>query len=303
MKIPHEPNIIFITLDSCRWDTFQKAKTPFLDSIGKAKKAITYGTFTNPAHAAFFGGFLPNVFEEKEEFYSFPLGQIWKLNVSTKKKQNAKINMTGNTILDAYEKKNYFVLGVGGVKAFHKSGVLRKFFKHFIYFGVNKKADAFDERKNNQFALNHNKIITNRLKHHNKFFLFLNCMETHYPYDFGDGLPKEILDYKKELESIVNLRENNVTIPEKIFTQLKRMQISSLEAADTRIERLFSALPKHRDLLVIICGDHGENIGETYQGKKRLGHLIPTNQIFEVPLIIGVIKKSKNSLSKLKKQL
>jgi hypothetical protein len=52
-------NIVLVTLDSCRFDSAQLAATPALDTLGSMRMAETFGTFTLPAHAAIFGGFLP----------------------------------------------------------------------------------------------------------------------------------------------------------------------------------------------------------------------------------------------------
>src|SRR5580692_411826 len=81
-KSPHpEPamtpnHIVFIVMDSCRYDGFMAAKTPNIDRIGEAQRRYSYASWTAPSHHAFAMGMLPhaspkNVFASevyKEEF-------------------------------------------------------------------------------------------------------------------------------------------------------------------------------------------------------------------------------------------
>lgn len=54
-------NILFITLDSCRYDTFASANAPNLKRVGDLFRAKSSSHFTYGAHAAFFMGFTPGV--------------------------------------------------------------------------------------------------------------------------------------------------------------------------------------------------------------------------------------------------
>lgn len=38
----YNENVVMITLDCCSFDTYQKATTPFLDSLGKVYRAEAY---------------------------------------------------------------------------------------------------------------------------------------------------------------------------------------------------------------------------------------------------------------------
>ena len=65
------------------------------------------------------------------------------------------------------------------------------------------------------------------------------------------------------------------------------MQIEALESIDYKLGQLFDFLPK--ETFVVICGDHGENFGEYFAGKRRWGHLFPSPEVMEVPLVMGEI--------------
>ncbi|MDZ4256787.1 MAG: sulfatase-like hydrolase/transferase, partial [archaeon] len=139
-----------------------------------------------------------------------------------------------------------------------------------------------------QFALTHVNEIVDHLSPHDKWFLFLNARETHYMYDTGNGIPKKIRDYFPALKTAYNLREHTgMEFPSWLGKRLHRLQIEALETLDARLKTLITHLPGEQDILMVICADHGENLGETYLGKPRFGHEIASPHVINVPLLIG----------------
>src|SRR5690606_41897212 len=59
MRSLQDRDVILITLDSCRYDTAKRARTPNLDRLGPVHRAETTGTYTLPAHVALFTGPIP----------------------------------------------------------------------------------------------------------------------------------------------------------------------------------------------------------------------------------------------------
>ena len=72
-------SVLFITLDSCRYDTFESAAVPNIRSIGPVFKAKAPGNFTFASHAAMFVGFTPGVAERKEPLINPKFGKIFKI--------------------------------------------------------------------------------------------------------------------------------------------------------------------------------------------------------------------------------
>lgn len=289
-----DKNVLFITLDSCRFDTIRQADVPNIKSIGKIRPAYTHGSYTVPAHIAFFSGHLPAVLEKPlKNYYSETKSQLWR--IETGKSYDSKkfgILFEENNILEGYRKLGYFVFGVGGVTQFSENSLLRSYFgKNFLYFGENLNEEPLKSRRKSQFPLNHINEIILKLKNKDKWFLFINCPETHYPYDCGNGIPSKIKKSFSELKKYLNLRENNFNISnsQKLSSSLKLMQKEAIESIDKNLETLFEKLPKKRNILVVICGDHGENFGEIFANKQRWGHLFPSKEVMCVPLVIGEI--------------
>lgn len=280
-------NVLFITLDCCRYDTFLLAKLPFLKSIGEVKKAKTHGTFTLPAHMSFFMGYLPRVLMANKPYYNPEVRQLWRLiGGRNRPLESVGIMLEGSNILDGYSKLGFYTIGVGGVRWF-QNFILQNFFQKFFYFGSDNSKSIFDTREKEEFPLNHlDKFLTD-LKSQKRFFLFLNTPETHIPYDFGEGI------YSREIKSVMeNLRPiwgckkinlSKVATSKEELAKLHQLQIRSLEAIDRKIETLVSFLSK--PLLFVICGDHGECFGEDM----HWGHGYPHQKVMEVPLMVTII--------------
>ena len=58
-------HIVFIVMDSCRFDTFVAAATPNIDRFGQVEKRYSYASWTAPSHYAFTMGMLPHVSPKK----------------------------------------------------------------------------------------------------------------------------------------------------------------------------------------------------------------------------------------------
>ena len=282
-------NIVLVTVDSCRFDTAVKASTPVLNSIGELRRAETYGSFTLPAHAAIFGGFLPNVREEPlRDFYSKECRQLWRLG---RARQPARprhlLLLSGDDVVSGFKTLGYRTIGAGGVRWF-SSGYFPSLFEEFHYWGpVYDATDKFAERREEDFALFHAEYIAARAAAAGRFFLFINAAETHAPYGTGGGS----MDVEPILRRWSASWNGASPLPhtEECANDMKllhKAQINALETVDRRLRRLLGILPG--PLLLIICGDRGEAFGEA----AMWGHDFPAKEVMEVPLWIGTINNT-----------
>ena len=282
-------NVLFVTLDCCRYDTLAEANTPFMKQVGTLRKAKTHGTYTLPAHLSFFMGYTPFVDEPPFEPYYSETRQLWRLRSSRSRKLNSVgMILEGKNIIEGYRNIGWNTVGTGGVRWFRNSTLTESFDK-FLFFGSEDKTSVFVSRKKEDFSLNHQAEILKAVKD-DKYFLFVNCSETHVPYDFGEGM------HAKEIDSIIekaaplwgckhkyDIDKIDVTVDE--IRKLHRLQIKAVESIDNKLKQLILKLKK--PLLVLICGDHGECFGEN----RLWGHGYPAKEVMEVPLIIGQINE------------
>lgn len=289
-------NVVFLTLDSLGWGVAKDAKIPFMRSIGEMRMAYTHADYTVPAHTAFFSGHLPVVLNKPLlPYYSESIKQLWRIKTGYSRDTKTKkcgILLGGNNILEGYRKIGFYVLGTGGVTQFSDGSLLREFFgKDFLYYGQNLDEEPLAPRAPGLFPSNHIDEIMERINEHDKWFIFINVPSTHYPYDSGGGILQKTLNDFANLKECLNLGRKKIedSVPQKIFDKFKHMQLESLERVDKRLQSFFNKLPKNRGVLVVICGDHGDNFGECFEGERRWGHLFPSPQTMQVPLIIGEI--------------
>ena len=277
-------NVLFITLDSCRFDTFQKAITYNIDKIAKVKKAETTGNFTYPAHVSFFIGYLPNVKNKSNtDFYTRNGKMLWRLSKAKYKLKKVGILLDGHDIFEGYRKRGYTIRGFGGMNFFMVPNKnLRIYFKknEFTFFGKN----TLNRTKNILPLFNINKIIKS-IKNKAKWVLFINEVSTHWPY----YVTRE--DYKSiksilEIQEKENLRSgvyNDELLISSDGEKLFNVQVKTIELIDLQIKKLLDKLPSTKPIIVVICGDHGTSFGEGgYWGH---GHC--AKEVLEVPLIIN----------------
>lgn len=281
-----DSNVVFVTIDCCRFDAAQAAKLPFMRSVGALHCAQTYGTYTLPAHMSYFAGYLPKVVDgEPIDYYSRGAKQLWRLSTA-RQKPAGKVGllMEGATIVEGYRRRGYYCLGAGGVRWF-RSTLLTSHFDDFRFWGCDDATDVFAPRSPDDFALHHADELAQQLRPHKRWFLFLNAQETHAPYDVGFGHPSETWAALAKAQPLWGgKRCEPANAPDsRDFELLRAAQIRALEAVDERLAYLMDRLPGPK--LVVICGDHGEAFGEN----GLYGHGFPAAEVVHVPLLVGTL--------------
>ena len=291
-----EHDVALITLDSLRADVAGEALLPTLAALGPMRRAASYGSFTLPAHAAIFGGFLPNVTEEPQwDYYSRERRQLWRLGRARKQAvARAGLMLQGDDIVTGFRSAGYRTIGAGGVRWF-SAGHFPQLFDSFRYWGPDgDSSDKFAERRPGDFALDHLDELVEQVTRAPRAFLFVNAAETHAPYTRGDA-PGDA-----ETQRIVRAWSGHwngaAVVPADAraradMAALRAAQRAAVEAVDGKLARLFAALP--RPTLVVVCADHGEAFGE--QG--WWGHNQPIPEIMTVPLWMGVVPGRTHSSS------
>jgi len=204
-------------------------------------------------------------------------------------KSEIALALEGDNIIEGYANLKYFTMGVASLNYFVKDRPLNSFFQVFLDY-YNKAEGLIEPRPLEGFPLIHLDEISTEIKNHEKWFLFINTKETHYPYDTGNGYSKEHIPLMEKMKNHLNLRHDKEKLTNDESQTLHKMQISALEKIDERLKNLMDKLPKNRPILMIACADHGESFGEEFCGFPRCGHLHPSPEVMQVPLIIGIIK-------------
>ncbi|MGD0169587.1 MAG: sulfatase-like hydrolase/transferase [Smithella sp.] len=255
-------SVLFITLDSCRYDTFIGAEIPNLRAVGPVYRCMAPGNFTYSSHAAMFMGFTPGVAEASESFVNPMFGKIFKMRgggFSGPGKH--RFILDGENIVDGFKIRGYHCIGTGALFWFDSSRetgrVLTRDFHDFYFPGnvwfLEKQLNWINEKlKNNDDPV----------------FLFLNIGETHFPYYFK-GAP-----WSREINPCQPMAgETNDAV------ECRNRQKACLEYVDANLKSLLEYFTESN---TIICADHGDCWGED----NLWGHGMHHEKVLEVPLVM-----------------
>ena len=281
-----ENNLIVVTLDSCRWDTFVEAQPKTLMKLGAVEKRWTYASWTAPSHYNLLTGLLPHTTPPhvyaseyyKEDFFNY------------NKRLGAKGIEFGKMVPGLWF-----------------PGLLRNVLGYSTHArvslpvlnpktGVNRDFDSFQlmEKHNDMRSM----LPTMKFEDGRPSFYLLNVGETHYPYAKPDedssmwprisgvnGVFKKLEAQVDEHGHLIKDEDAPQFFDQDKLDQLKARQVDTVRYLDGVFAELFDLVPKNT--YVIVTADHGELFGEAgYFGHGPIMH----DKCFEVPYLEGKIR-------------
>ena len=113
-------SILFITLDSCRYDAFVEARAPNLKSLSPLHRAQAPSHFTFGSHSAFFMGFTPGDASRREPYVNPKYGKIFRMDGGGHPGAAPPlVTLSGHSIIDGLKKLGYRTIGTGAVNWFN----------------------------------------------------------------------------------------------------------------------------------------------------------------------------------------
>ena len=238
-------NILFVVLDALRYDVaqtqFLQGQLPhfqkYLPATGWEKR-YTPGSFTYPAHRAFFAGFLPTKIDLKRTPRLF--AAAFQGSESTTEQTFV---FEENDIVSALRKRDYATVCIGGVGFFNKKTKVSQEFPSLFEESYWSEAMGVTAKNStdNQFILAKEWIQ----KCKKQFFMFINVSAIHQPNYFYARTEKE-----DDIES----------------------HAAALRYVDKRLPILMEAIRQKGTCFCIFCSDHGSAYGEDGHWGHRNGH-------------------------------
>jgi hypothetical protein len=241
-------NLLFVTLDCLRFDVaqrcFSEGRAPVLARLlppegWEARE--TPGTFTLPAHLAFFHGFLPTPAGPGPHPRLFALEFEGSLTIAP----TTWIFAGVPDIITGFRRLGYRTFCVGGVGFFNKKNplghVLPGFFEDSVWapsLGVTAKTSTAEQVR---AALDWLRTIPP----HDRVLLFINVSATHPPH--AHYLPGAARDSPSS-------------------------QAAALAYVDSQLPPLFDALRRRGECFCLFLADHGEAHGEDGRWGHRIAH-------------------------------
>lgn len=254
-------SVLFVTLDSCRYDTFLAADAPHMKAVGELRRALAPANFTLASHAAMFVGFTPSVPSRREPYVNPKWARLFKLDeAGFPGRAPPFFSLNGRTIIEGFKNKGYAALGTGALGWFDRATPVGRWltqdFDEFFFPGSTYRID-----KQLEWALSRLRRQDGR-----PTFLFLNIGETHVPYHYRNAPWKT----NNPCESFGAHNDAH---------ECRRRQVACIEHVDAMLADLldlFSAAT------ILLCSDHGDCWGE--DGLWEHGCTHPA--VMEVPLLI-----------------
>jgi arylsulfatase A-like enzyme len=268
-------HLIFVVLDSLRYDSWLAASTPNLDRLGPVERRWSYASWTAPSHYNLLTGLLPHQspphvyasdqYKEEFERYNERLG------------------------IDGIEFRN--MLPALFLPSFLKSIGYRTHARVSMpvlnpYTGVNRDFDTYELMPvHNDMAA----IVDAMSFDPGPTFWLLNVGETHYPYALPGEDPSTWPRVSGLHGVIKRMDGDDDASPAEGFDQaqldqLRQRQVDALSYLDGVFGRLFERVP--RNTWLVVMSDHGELFGEDgYFGHGPIAH----DKVLEVPFVEGLV--------------
>lgn len=255
-----QANVLMVTFDSLRYDVARAmsaaGRTPNLSSIlpgGRWEERRTPGTFTFPAHQAFFAGFLPKTTSPVQP------PRLWECRPPAGKPvhDSTYIFDAGN-ILDGFRAAGYYTVCIGGVTYFSRETELGSVFPDLFDSDYWKPEYCSPEPDSTRHQVDKAiEVIQDR--EGQPLFLFVNLSATHVPVHHY--VPRATEDSWDG-------------------------QAAALAYVDSQLPPLLAALRDTGPWLTLWFADHGEAFGED---GGFTGHGIAHPTVWTVPYAETII--------------
>ena len=255
-------DILFITLDTLRYDVAQKlfkdGKTPNLAKVLPTKgweKRHTPGSFTYAAHHAFFAGFLPTPITPGIHPRLFAV----KFEGSSTTTENTYVFESDN-IVTGLADIGYHTVCIGGVGFFNKLTPLSKVLPNLFQESHWSRKLGVTEINSTENQINLARDILQATPQEKRLFLFINISAFHQPNYYY----------------LNNSKQDNID-----------SHSVALEYVDSQLDKLWDAVKKRNNpTFCILCSDHGTAYGEN----GYTGHRVSDEIVWTVPYFEGVLE-------------
>lgn len=276
-------HLVFLVLDSCRHDSFVRAKTPNIDRLGNVEQRFSFASWTAPSHFTFLMGQVPHT-SPRHVFAS----EVYKAQFAEWVARLGIADLSFKTFIPE--------LCLAGVLKKHHYHTAARVSMPVLnpYSGLTRGFDDYKLMSNhNDFAGMVREIDFSKS---DRCFRFFNLGETHYPYMLDDAsLPKisGLHGVARDMDQVMaagkvvahsgdNPAEEPAFFPAETMRDLHDQQVRCVEYVDGLVGALYEKAPSNTHF--IITADHGELFGEDgFFGHGPVMH----RKVFEVFFVEG----------------
>ena len=276
-------NYILVVFDSCRYDSFMRARPKTMKKLGKVERRWSYASWTSPSHYNLLIGLMPHLSPKHVYASEYYKKDFLQFNERLGCRDIQFRSLVPRLYLPVFlnETLGYRTHAMVSLPVLNPKTVLNQGFDSY---------KLMDQHNDMRAMVRQLKFSADRPS-----FYLLNVGETHYPYALPDEPEDEwprisgVHGVFKHLDDLVvggKLRKSK----EKFFDdakmeELRKRQVRAVGYLDKVVEELFDVVPKNT--YITITADHGELFGEDgYFGHGPIQH----EKVWEVPFVEGKIR-------------
>jgi hypothetical protein len=277
-------NYLLIVFDSCRYDSFLRARPKTIRKLGRVERRWSYASWTAPSHYNLLMGLMPHASPRHVYASEYYKKDFLRYNERLGADHIEFKSLVPELFLPAFlkGKLGYRTHARVSLPVLNPRTVLNHGFDTFRLM----------EKHNDMRAM----LADLRFSEEQPSFYLLNVGETHYPYALPDEPPDQwprisgVHGVFKHLDDHVVGGKLKRTKREPFFDgkkleMLRQRQIEAVKYLDGVVEELLDLVPKHT--YVTITSDHGELFGEDgYFGHGPIQH----EKVWEVPFVEGQVR-------------
>ena len=268
-------NLIVVTFDSLRYDTWTAAQPQTLKQLGAVERRWSYASWTAPSHYNLLMGLLPHT--SPPRVYA---SEYYKQDFLRYSERLGVDGIEFKRLLPSIFLPTYLrnVLGYS-THAMVSMPVLNR------NTPINRDFDTYELMpKHNDMAAMLDQMTFDDER---PSFYMLNVGETHYPYALPDEDPSQwprlsgVHGVFKHLDD-EQPADEPAFFNDDVLAELRERQVIALRYLDGVMARLFDLVPKNT--WIVVTSDHGELFGEDgYFGHGPIAH----DKVLEVPFVEG----------------
>jgi hypothetical protein len=264
-------HLIYLVMDSCRFDTYLSACTPNVDRLGTVELRYSYASWTSPSHYVLLMGMIPH----KNPRLTFA-SEVYKEDFKAWSTRLGVPNLEFRSFVPELSlPRQLQKLGYRTVSRVSLP-VLNQYTSFSQYFDDYKMME-----NHNDFA---GMVKEIHFAGPQPYFYLLNLGETHYPY----MLDKSEAPILHGLHGVLKHLDSDEEPAQAFFdteqmARFRQQQIKALEYIDGLLGELYAKCPPNT--YFIVTSDHGELFGEEgFFGHGPIFH----EKVFEVPFVEGL---------------
>jgi hypothetical protein len=276
-------NYILVVFDSCRYDSFVRARPKIMKKLGKVERRWSYASWTSPSHYNLLIGLMPHLSPKHVYASEYYKKDFLQFNERLGRRDIQFRSLVPRLYLPVFlnETLGYRTRAMVSLPVLNPKTVLNQGFDSYKLM----------DRHNDMRAM----VSQLKFSDGQPSFYLLNVGETHYPY----ALPDEPEDQWPRISGVHGVFKHLdeqvvggklVKSKEKFFDdakmeKLRKRQVRAVGYLDKVVEELFDVVPKNT--YITITSDHGELFGEDgYFGHGPIHH----EKVWEVPFVEGKIR-------------